>query len=174
MADRLGMIQIYTGDGKGKTTAAIGLTVRAAGHGFVCRIIQFMKGSSVSGENRALSAFANIKIDRIGLNMIGPNPPTREEVAASLRPAMTAAVEAINGDYQLVVLDEIITACSLGLVGEAEILSLLEKKNNQVEVILTGRGASPALIDKADLVTEMRLIKHPFDKGQAARLGIEF
>ena len=133
-----------------------------------------MKGGSTSGEILALAEVPKIEINRIGLNLIGPNPPGAEEVKASLVAAMAAAAAALGGAYDLVVLDEIITACALGLIFESEILALLEAKANEVEVVLTGREAGEALIAKADLVTEMRLIKHPFDRGQKARAGIEF
>jgi len=174
MAGPLGFIHIYTGDGKGKTTAALGLAVRAAGRGLRCRIIQFMKGATTSGETLAPAAIPNIEIDRIGLNMIGSAPKSVEEVKTSLLPAMTAARAAIAGQFDLVVLDEIITACWAGVLAESDILSLIDEKHKTVELVLTGRGASEALIARADYVTEMVNIKHPFDSGQQARIGIEF
>lgn len=174
MADRIGLIHLYTGDGKGKTTAAIGLAVRAAGRGLTCRIIQFMKGATTSGETAALAAIENIAIDRVGLNMIGPNPPAADEVRLSLIPAMEAARAAVGGKFDLVVLDEIITACSAGLLSEASLISLCEEKDESVELILTGRGATGELIARADYVTEMKSVKHPYERGRTARSGIEF
>lgn len=174
MADNVAFTHIYTGDGKGKTTAAIGLAVRAAGRGLRCRIIQFMKGATTSGETFALAAIANIEIDRIGLNLIGRAPAGVEEIKKSLLPAMTAARAAIGGQFDLVVLDEIITACSAGVLAESDLLALIDEKHQLVELVLTGRGAGEALISRADYVTEMINIKHPFDLGRPARAGIEF
>lgn len=174
MVDKPGLIQIYTGDGKGKTTAAIGLTVRAAGRGFKCRVIQFMKGAADSGEINILAAIPNIKIDRIGLNLLGPNLPSRDDVRESLKPAMAATAAAVTGDYDLVVLDESVLAAAMDLIDEVGLVKILRSKAEAVEVILTGRGASDLLIAEADLVTEMRMVKHPYDKGLSARLGIEF
>ncbi|MDP1808753.1 MAG: cob(I)yrinic acid a,c-diamide adenosyltransferase [Actinomycetota bacterium] len=174
MADRIGLVHVYTGDGKGKTTAAIGLAVRAAGRGLNCRIIQFMKGATTSGETAALAAMETIHIDRIGLNLIGPNPPDTDEIKRSLIPAMEAARTAVGGQFDLVVLDEIITACSAGLLSEPSLISIIQEKAEAVELVLTGRGATEELIGRADYVTEMKNIKHPFDQGQPARIGIEF
>lgn len=170
---RLGLVHIYTGNGKGKTTAAIGLTVRAAGHGFRSRIVQFMKGATDSGEVQALRATGLVDIDRIGLNFIGTAEP-EEAVAASLVPAMKAAREAIRADYDLVVLDEIIAAVFAGAVSEDDVLELISDPGRRAELVLTGRGAGPRLIDAADLVTEMRDIKHPYADGRRARAGVEF
>jgi cob(I)alamin adenosyltransferase len=174
MADILGLVHVYTGDGKGKTTAAIGLAVRAVGSGLTCRIIQFMKGGTKSSELSVIEAIPDIEIDRIGLNFVGPNPPSPEEVKKSLVPAMAAARESINGQFDLVILDEIITACTAGVVSESDIIALIQARNPAVELVLTGRCASQRLIDNADLVTEMKKIKHPFDLGRQARVGIEF
>lgn len=168
------MTQIYTGDGKGKTTAAIGLAMRAAGHGLRSRIIQFMKGETTSGEIEALREISAIDIERVGANFIAAKQTDANAVAASLRPALDAAGSALVAHYDLVILDEIITAVSLGVLPESEVLRLIEARDPKTELILTGRGASQAVIDAADLVTEMRDIKHPYDKGIHARAGIEF
>lgn len=170
----LGLTHIYTGDGKGKTTAAIGLAVRAAGRGLRVRIIQFMKGSASSGEIKPLRAIAGIDIDRMGENFLSTSPPDQAAVAASLEAAMAAAADALSGQYEVVILDELITATSLGVVPEDWVLGLIDDPQRRAELILTGRGASTRLIAAADLVTEMQLIKHPFDQGISARKGIEF
>jgi len=174
MADKVGLIHIYTGDGKGKTTAALGQAVRAAGRGFNCIIIQFMKGKTEGGETTTLSAVPNIAIERLGRNFIGPNAADIETVKESLLPAMSAARAAVGGEYDLVVLDEAVTAASLGVIDMDDLLRIIESRDASVELILTGRGADQRLIDAADLVTEMKQIKHPFDQGRRARAGIEF
>ena len=173
MADRLGLTQVYTGDGKGKTTAAIGLAVRAAGHGLRSRIIQFMKGETTSGEIEALRHFHTIDIDRIGTNLLDKRQPNAT-VRASLHAALEEAQQALDGDYEIVILDEILTAISLGVLAESEVLGFIRQKGRNAELILTGRGATSAIIEAADLVTEMREIKHPYTKGTRARAGIEF
>lgn len=174
MGDRVGLVQVYTGDGKGKTTAAIGQAVRAAGRGLRCHIIQFMKAEVVSGEMTALKEIKNVSLERFGLNFVGPKTRSRDEVVSSLQAGLAAAEEAVGGSYDLVVLDELVIVGSLGLVSEQEIVRIIKGKDVKVEIILTGRGAGPDLISLADLVTEMRAIKHPFAHGQAARAGIEF
>lgn len=172
MADRLGLIQVYTGDGKGKTTAAIGLAVRAAGHGLRSRIIQFMKGETTSGEIEALRHFQAIDIDRVGINLLDAR--RSNNVAASLLPALEKARLALDDGYEIVILDEILTAVSLGVLAESKVLEFIEQKGRNAELILTGRGAGKAIIEAADLVTEMREIKHPYTEGIRARAGIEF
>ena len=174
MVGRLGLTHIYTGDGKGKTTAAIGLAVRAAGRGLRVRIIQFMKGSTSSGEFEPLRRMTGIDLDRMGENFLSASPPDQAAVAAGLETAMAAAVKALTGQYQMVILDELVTAVALGVVSEDAVLALINDPGRRAELILTGRGASERLIAAADLVTEMRAIKHPFDQGVSARKGIEF
>lgn len=174
MADRVGLVHVYTGDGKGKTTAAIGAAIRAAGSGLKCRMIQFMKGGTASGELSIIDSIPNISIDRIGLNFIGPNASGPKDVKESLIPAMDAARDALSSEYDVVILDEIITACTAGVISELDIMHLIDAKDPSVELILTGRCASQRLIDRADLVTEMKKVKHPFDQGHGARSGIEF
>ncbi len=174
MVSELGLIQIYTGDGKGKTTAAVGLLVRAAGQGLRCQIIHFMKNEIVSGEDKTLSAIKNVTVMTIGSNLISGKSQSLEEVRASLKPALLESKKAVSGEYDLVVLDEIIVASSLGLIPESEIFEIAKIKAEATELILTGRGATDSLIEMADLVTEMREIKHPFATGVEARRGIEF
>ncbi len=174
MVSELGLIQIYTGDGKGKTTAAVGLLVRAAGQGLRCQIIHFMKSEIVSGEDKTLSAIKNVTVMTIGSNLISGKNQNLEEVRTSLKLALLESKKAVSGEYDLVVLDEIIVASSLGLIPESEIFEIAKIKAEATELILTGRGATDSLIEMADLVTEMREIKHPFATGVEARRGIEF
>jgi len=171
-----GLVQIFTGNGKGKTTAALGTVIRAAGHGLKISVIFFIKGDYAYGEYRTLARLPNVKIASFGLRQFihktsGVNP----EEKAQAKAALAAAREAItSGSYDLVVLDEINVAIYFNLIEPEEVLQLIKDKSPHVELILTGRNADSRLIEAADLVTEMVKIKHPFDKGIKARKGIEF
>jgi len=173
--ESLGLIQVYTGDGKGKTSAALGLAVRAAGWGMKTYMGQFMKGREY-GELRAVQALAPfITIEQYGrdgfVHVTGGTP----EDIASARSGLEAASDAlINGEYDIVVLDEINVALFFELLTVEEVLQVMDAKPPHVELILTGRRVPPELIEKADLVTEMREVKHPYQQGIAARRGIEY
>jgi len=168
-----GFIQVYTGDGKGKTTAALGLSLRAAGAGLKVYIGQFMKEGRFS-ELKALENFKqNIIIEQFGrTRFIGKKIEEQDKQAAEQ--GLKRVREVINsGGYDLVVLDEINIALHYGLFGNREVIDMLEKRKKGVEVVLTGRNAPKAIIACADLVTEMRKIKHYYDHGLNAREGIE-
>lgn len=171
-----GLIQIYTGDGKGKTTAALGLTIRAVGHGFKVYIIQFMKGKGGYGELEGLKRLQpECQIEHFGAQGWVHKGENIEEHILEVRKAFIRAQEILlSGDWDIIVLDEILNALWFELIPESEVLELLSQKPTQVEVVLTGRNVSQTLIDKADLVTEMVLRKHPFEQGIMARLGIEY
>jgi len=190
-----GLIQVYTGDSKGKTTAALGLILRAVGHGFYACMIQFLKGGAYTGELFAAQRLypnftirqygitcphsALIRQGEAGCNNCGKcfteKGKDTEENRNLANLAFKAAEEAVqSGDYDIVVLDEINHAFHLGLLPVADVLALLAGKPEQVEVVLTGRHAQPEIIAAADLVTEMRIIKHPFQKGIKSRRGIEY
>jgi cob(I)alamin adenosyltransferase len=166
-----GLVQVYTGEGKGKTTAAFGLALRAAGWGLRVKVLQFLKGRK-SGEVAAAER-AGIAVEQFGtaewVNLESPTEADRQRAQAGL----AAAREALD-DVDLLVLDEANVALSAGLLQLDQVLALLEARPQGVEVVLTGRGAPAALLARADLVTEMRQIKHPFQSGAAAREGIEF
>lgn len=170
------MIQVYTGDGKGKTTAALGLAMRAVGHGLRVMIIQFLKGGGPYGELRTaeyLSPLLTIKEMGRGC-FVDRKTPQPEDIKAC-RHALMLAKEAIcSKEFDLVVLDEVNVAIDLGLVSTQDILELLAARPAGVEVVLTGRHAPPELIERADLVTEMREVKHYYRKGILARKGIEY
>ncbi len=170
--ERRGLIIVHTGSGKGKTTAAIGLAVRACGAGLRVLILQFIKGGRRSSELTALDALG-IEVRQLGLGFI-----TDENFSAqkkSARAAIEAArAEILSGAWDLIVLDEINYAVKFGLLDTAEILSLLKNRPPQLHLVFTGRDAPPELIDAADLVTEMKLIKHPLRQGVSAQVGIEF
>ena len=170
-----GLVQVYTGDGKGKTTAALGLALRAIGRGLKVVIIQFLKADDSTGElisARRLGPELQIKcMGRSGF--IGPEGPTAQD-AALAQAAVDEAWNLIRKDEcDILVLDEINVALSLGLVSEAAVLELMQNKPRQMELVLTGRGAPDSILEKADLVTTMESTRHYFDHGQAARHGIE-
>ena len=177
---RKGLVLVHTGEGKGKTTAAIGLAVRAWGDGFRILILQFIKGSWKYGELSTLKALAEID-GRIEIRPTGigfTRNASSEEMAVHREKARTALQEALtemtSGQWDMIILDEINYALKFGLLEEQEVLELLSQKPTDLHLVLTGRNALPAIIDCADLVTEMRLIKHPFQKGIRAQKGIEF
>jgi cob(I)alamin adenosyltransferase len=168
-----GYVQVYTGDGKGKTTAALGLALRASGHGMRTYIGQFMKGQQY-GELEALRDHPCIMLEQYGdLRCIRREEVTSKHVAQAQRGLEQAREAMLSGKYDIVVLDEVNVAIWFGLLGVEEVLAFLDQRPACVEVILTGRRAPQELIDRADLVTEMREVKHYYAQGVAAREGIE-
>lgn len=168
-----GYVQLYTGDGKGKTTAALGLALRASGRGLLTYIGQFMKGQHY-GELDALEGNSLIVIEQYG----DPRCIRREQVTpqhiAQARQGLDRAWEVMRaGQYDIIVLDEVNIALWFGLLDIADVLRFVAERPAQVELILTGRRAPQALIERADLVTEMREIKHYYAQGVPARDGIE-
>lgn len=173
-----GLVIVYTGDGKGKTTAALGLCLRAVGHGYTVRIIQFIKSDWPYGERRGLERLApEVQLDSLGagcIGIMGDDKPIEEHRQAA-QAALKAAGEAIgSGKYNIVILDEITIAIHLDLISVADVLALIANKPEPVHVILTGRYAPAELIEIADLATEMKEIKHPFREGKLGREGIDF
>jgi cob(I)alamin adenosyltransferase len=176
-----GLVQIYTGDGKGKTTAAFGLALRAAGQGNKVLIYQFLKPPSLDiGERFALKLGAvRIRVEALDVEWDMAKSFEDEKLVAKAKAAIKEALERIieTGEkrfYDCIILDEIVFCLSKGLAELEDIKNLIERRDPAVEVVLTGRGASSELIELADLVTEMKNIKHPFDEGVEARRGIEF
>jgi cob(I)alamin adenosyltransferase len=170
-----GQIQVYTGNGKGKTTAAMGLAFRAAGYGFKTYVAQFLKGQP-TGEVEAAKRLAPlIRIEQFGREdfITIKDGPAGEDIALARKGLERARVAMLSGAYRIVVLDEINTAVHFKIVPEADVLDFLDKRPEAVEVILTGRYAPASFIDRAGLVTEMKDIKHYFDQGLQARRGIE-
>jgi len=170
--ERHGLIIVHTGDGKGKTTAALGLAIRAFGAGLKVLILQFIKGGRRSGELAALAAL-KIEVRQLGLGFI-----TEENFAEQKKSARAAfemaRAEIASAAWDLIILDEINYAVKFGLLSATELLELIKIRPPQMHLVFTGRDALPELIDAADLVTEMKLIKHPFQQGIAAQAGIEF
>ena len=170
-----GLVQIFTGDGKGKTSAALGAVLRASGHGLRAYIVFFMKGDYPYGESRILSKLPNVDMARFGLRTFCDPTNVKPEEKEQARLALAAAREAmLSGNYDLVVLDEVNIAVAWKLVELDEVIRLIEDKPPGVELILTGRYADTKLVQLADLVTEMLKIKHPYDEGVVPRQGIEY
>lgn len=177
-----GYIQIYTGDGKGKTTASLGLALRAIGHGWKVLIIQFTKGekaengSNYYGEIKAASKLMpNIDVFQFGLDRVVYSSNISIEDYKEIRKGWEKTKEAIlSNEYGLVILDEINICVDLGLIKLSELKDFLINKPDNLEIVLTGRRAHPEIVSLAHLVTEMKPIKHYFDIGVMARKGIEY
>lgn len=170
-----GYVHVYTGTGKGKTTAALGLAFRAAGRGLKSVVLQFLKGEEWTGEREAAERFGScLEIRPMGRGkVLAPRDITPQDEALAAKALQESIGELRGGNRDVVILDEILTACSLGLVGAGDVLRIMEARPEGVELVLTGRGAPQEVIERADLVTEMREIRHYFRKGVAAREGIE-
>jgi cob(I)alamin adenosyltransferase len=176
-----GLIQIYTGDGKGKTTAAFGLALRAAGQGNKVLIYQFLKPPSLDvGERFALQLGAvRIRVEALDVPWDIAKSFEDEQAIAKTKSAISDALNRLAETaekrfYDVLILDEIIYCLSKGLASFDDLKYLIDNRDPAVEIVLTGRGASKELIEMAELVTEMKNIKHPFDKGMPPRQGIEF
>ncbi len=168
-----GFVQVYTGDGKGKTTAALGLAIRAAGAGMRVYIGQLVKNAEYS-ELVILRRLADcITVEQFGRGCFLLTEPTPEDVAAAKHGLAAISLAMQSGRYDLVVADEANVAVALHLLDEADLLALIDRRPAGVELVLTGRGAPPGVIARADLVTEMRSHKHYYDQGIQARQGIE-
>jgi len=173
MIFKKGYIQVYTGDGKGKTTAALGLALRAAGAGLNVYIGQFIKSGDYS-EIKALAQHADrITVRQFGLGRFIKGKPATADVAAAQKGVQTIRAALTSGDYQVVVMEEGNVAAVCGLFPVDAILDIMAVKPEGVELIITGRGADPRVIEKADLVTEMKAVKHYYEAGVPARVGIE-
>jgi cob(I)alamin adenosyltransferase len=173
---RQGLITIFTGDGRGKTSAAIGTAVRAAGHGLRVCLVFFMKGDLFPhGEMLALANISGITLAAFGQDGWVKREEDNPEHRAQALQAMDYACSAMNsGNFDLIILDEVLSATDWSLLTLSEVVSLLAQKPYNVDLILTGRNAPAELIALADVVTEMQCIKHPFDRGIQARAGIDY
>lgn len=173
-----GLLTVYTGNGKGKTTAALGLCVRAVGYGFRVAIIQFVKGSWHYGELDGIRRLApEVSMEAMGKGFVGilDDKLPREEHQKAASATLAEARRVItSGEYRIVILDEVNVALDLGLLRTSEVLDVLRSRPAELHVVCTGRGAPPELIELADLVTEMREIKHPFQQGVLAQRGFDF
>ncbi|MDX2494661.1 MAG: cob(I)yrinic acid a,c-diamide adenosyltransferase [Desulfuromusa sp.] len=169
-------ILIFTGDGKGKSTASFGLALRAAGHGQRILILQFMKSDSMTGELVGFRDKLGVDILQVGLGFVPkpdhPKYPAHREAAQNAFVLANQAMQ--SGAYDLLILDEICGAVTCGLVDEQQVLDALNNSRDDLNIVLTGRGATTAMLELADTVTEMVPHKHALESGIPAREGIEF
>ncbi len=170
-----GLVQVYTGNGKGKTSAALGLALRAIGRDLRVYVIQFIKGGFDYGELHVVGNLPNFTLKTFGRGRFITSKPPEEEDVKLANEALKLAKETVHsGQYDIVILDEVNVAIHLKLINLQDVVEIINKKPEKVEVILTGRDAAETIIELADLVTEFREIKHPFNKGYQARKGIEY
>ncbi|MBW2624675.1 MAG: cob(I)yrinic acid a,c-diamide adenosyltransferase [Deltaproteobacteria bacterium] len=168
-----GYVQVYTGDGKGKTTAAIGLAIRALGAGWRVFFAQFLKAGEYS-EHKALAQFSDhLTIKTYGRNVFIKGEPEEEDRRLAQEAYLEIAEIVASGRHRLVILDEANVAVHYGLITVDQLLDLIDRRAEGVELLITGRYAHSRLIERADLVTEMRGVKHYFDRGIKARVGVE-
>lgn len=177
----LGFVQIFWGDGKGKTTSALGTALRACGNGYRVHLVQFMKNGAdsledqIPGEIKALEKFQTFTWKRFGTDGWVIKKPTHNQIDACIKALEYTAHCLQSKEYDIVIADELLYAIQLGLLTEKQILELIEHKPKEKELIITGSHVPyPALFEKAQLVTEIKKIKHPYDQGFLARKGIEF
>jgi len=182
-----GLVQVYTGPGKGKTSAALGLAMRAAGHRLRVCFIQFLKGDWEQGERKAAARLSpELEMHAFAAPHWGDQgkadkrtpwwqlPPSEQDRSQAQQGMAFARQALTGGEYDIVVLDEILMAVKLNLISVEELTSLLRAKPAGVELVLTGREAPDEIITAADLVTEMKAVKHPYQRGVKARKGIEY
>jgi len=168
-----GYVQIYTGDGKGKTTAALGLALRAAGAGWKIYIAQFLKKGDYS-EIKALKRYADlVTVEQFGMGRFIKGAPAAADIEAAAQGLQKINDILSAGQHQMSVLDEANVAVSCGLFPVKALLKIIEQKPDSMELVITGRGAAPEIIDRADLVSEVKSVKHYFKNGVEARIGIE-
>ncbi|MDA8336640.1 MAG: cob(I)yrinic acid a,c-diamide adenosyltransferase [Peptococcaceae bacterium] len=170
-----GLVQVYTGNGKGKTTAALGLAWRAAGHGKRVFMLQFMKGSPDYGEVRAASLLPGFTLVQSGLpTFVDKVHPSPEDLRLAAEGLDRARREISEGDWDLVILDEVNVALDYGLIRAEDVEAMIRQKPAGLELVLTGRYAPRSIVALADLVSEVTLVKHPYYRGIQARQGIEY
>ncbi len=173
-----GLVIVYTGNGKGKTTAALGMCIRAAGYKKRVKILQFVKGSWKYGELKGIKLLSEfVEMEQVGEGFVGiidDNKDIKVHQKAA-REGLAHAREIVNsGQYDIVILDELNIALDLDLISLQDVLELIEAKPPQVHLVITGRSAKPEIIERADLVTEMREIKHPYQQGILAQKAIDW
>lgn len=180
-SSRKGLVQIFYGNGKGKTTSALGTALRACGSGFRVHLVQFMKNGALSleeqipGEIKSLSRFENFSYKRFGLGDWYIKNRNHREHQKKAEEAFQHLENSLNEKYDIIIADEILYAVQLGLVPEGKVIGLIKTKPEEKELILTGSHQPfPKIFELADLVTEVKKIKHPYDSGILARKGIEY
>ncbi len=177
MGDK-GLIVVFTGDGKGKTSAALGIALRAWGHRMAVSLVQFVKGASATGESMAAGRLApELELASLGrgfVNCFGDTTPLEEHRQAAARALETARNRMLSNELDILILDEVNTAVSLGLLDIQDVLALIRDRPSRLHMVLTGRDAHPDLLAAADMATEMKSLKHPYDAGRPATKGIDF
>jgi cob(I)alamin adenosyltransferase len=168
-----GYIQVYTGNGKGKTTAALGLALRAMGAGLKVYLAQFIKAGDYSEINTLKRLSDDITVEQFGLGRFAKGKPADEDIAAARQGLKRISEIISSGQYSVVILDEANVAVSTGLLVVEDLLDIIDLKPGDMELIITGRNAPEQIIDRADLVSEINAVKHYFQKGVKARIGIE-
>ncbi len=172
---RKGRVIVHTGDGKGKTTAALGLAMRAVGHGMKVIMLQFLKGKWKTGERKAAEKLAPFfEIRSLGRGFTWESENIAQDIEAARKAWEESRKIVLSGDYHMVILDEINYVVGNGFLPVEDVLTLIREKPPAMHLVLTGRRAHPKLIEAADLVTEMVAVKHPFEKGTKGQRGIEF
>ena len=170
-----GLVQIYTGDGKGKTTAALGLAMRAAGRGLSVFMVQFLKGRQYGELESAKRLSDRFKIVQSGLDsFVKKGEPSEEDLRLAREGIELARDAVLGGGYDVVILDEVNVAVELGVLKVEDVLPLIDERPDGVELVLTGRYAPPEFCERADLITEMKNVKHCYDAGVEMREGIEY
>lgn len=170
-----GLVIVLTGDGKGKTTSALGMALRAAGQGLNVLLLQFVKGGNLYGEHKALEKIPGIKVRSLGLGMLMNSPYSLEEHKKKAGFALEEAREEMrSGKWQMLILDEILFALKAGLLAEADLLGLIQEKPEGLHLVLTGRGATPAIVEASDTVTEMVCQRHHHKLRGAPVKGTDF
>jgi cob(I)alamin adenosyltransferase len=170
-----GLVQVFTGDGKGKTTAALGAIVRAVGHNLRVSVIFFMKGDYPYGERKTLAMMPGVTVKSFGSeDFVFPKKVKAEQKDQAAQALAAARKDILSGDFDLVVLDEINVAVAFKMISVEDVLQLIKDKPKKLDLILTGRKADARLVEAADLVTEMVKIKHPYDSGLPARQGLDY
>jgi len=171
----LGLVQVYTGDGKGKTTAAFGLAMRAIGKGLKVFMVQFLKGRKYGELETARRLSDRLEVVQSGLDsFVKKGEPGEEDLRLAHKGLELARRAIMGGEYDIVILDEVNVAIELGVLKVEEVLPLIDERPGSVELVLTGRYAPEEFCERADIITEMRNVRHCFDKGVPMREGIEF
>lgn len=169
-----GLVVVYTGNGKGKTSAAFGTLFRARGYGLKCGVIQFIKNKENTGEVKSAKELSDVSIHVMGKGLIRDKKDTSADKVAAREAFETAKSWLKEGTHDLVILDEITYTVSFGFLSESEIVDMIRERKDGVNVVVTGRNCPEAICDLADIVTEMNMVKHCFNEGVPAKKGIDF
>jgi cob(I)alamin adenosyltransferase len=174
VGDGPGLVQVYTGDGKGKTTAALGLALRAVGHGYRVLIVQFMKTGEPYGESRSFHHLPGLELRSFARScLINADHPEPEDFRFAEEALQFVKERTMSREYDMVILDEVSIAVKWGLIDPKRVVDLVKERPEGVEMVLTGRYAPQEFLDVADLITEMRNVRHPYQRGVLSRQGID-